>query len=111
MRLTEEIISMTEFVLKNNYLEFNEKVSRKILGTDTRPKFVPPYAWIFIDEMETSFFKTKQSQPFAWLSYTDHKFFIWTHGEEQLNLFLKDLNNFHLNLTFTHGKSQNSVDF
>ena len=38
---TEEIISMAEFVLKNNYFEFNEKVCKQISGT---AKFAPPYA-------------------------------------------------------------------
>ena len=38
-------------------------------------------------------------------------FFIWTHGEEQLKLFLKDLNKFHPNLKFTYKTSRNSVNF
>ena len=32
---------MAEFVLKNNYFEFNEKVCKQISGT---AKFAPPYA-------------------------------------------------------------------
>ena len=55
---TEEIISMAEFVLKNNCFEFNEKVCRQISGTVIGTKFAPPYACIFMDEMETSFLKT-----------------------------------------------------
>ena len=35
----------------------------------------------------------------------------WTYGEEQLNLFLKDLNEFHPNLKFTNQKSHDNVDF
>ena len=61
--------------------------------------------------METSFLKTQQLQPFIWLRYIDDIFFIWIHGEEQLNLFLKDHNEFRLNLKFTYQRSQNSVDF
>ena len=41
----------------------------------------------------------------------DDIFFIWTHGKEQLNLFLKDLNEFHPNLKFPYETSRNSVDF
>ena len=52
--------------------------------------------------METSFLKKQQLQPFIWLRYIDDIFFIWTHGEEQLNLFLKDHKEFHLNLKFTY---------
>ena len=50
-------------------------------------------------------------QPFIWLRYIDDIFFIWRHGEEQLNLFLKGLNEFHPNLKSTYETSQNTVDF
>ena len=96
---TEEIISMVEFVLKNSYFEFNEKVCQQISGTAIGTKFAPPYACIFMDEMETSLLKTQQLQSFIWLRYMDDIFFIKTHGEEQLNLFLRDLN---LNLCKEH---------
>ena len=56
---TEEIISMAEFFLKNNYFEFNKKVCRQISGTVIGAKFAPPYGCIFVDEMETSFLKTQ----------------------------------------------------
>ena len=56
---TEEIISMAEFVLKNNYLEFNEKVCKQISGTASGSKFALPCACIFMGEMETSFLKTQ----------------------------------------------------
>ena len=46
---------MAEFVLKNNYFEFNEKVCKQILGTAIGTKFAPPYACIFMDEMENQF--------------------------------------------------------
>ena len=73
---------MAEFVLKNNYFEFNEKVCKQILGTAIGTKFAPPYACIFMDEMETSFLKTQQLQPFIWLRYIDDIFFIWALGED-----------------------------
>ena len=93
------------------YIYINEKVCKQISGTAIGTKFAPPYACIFMDEMEASFPKTQQLQPFIWLKYINDIFFIWTHGEEQLNLFLKDLNEFHPNLKFTYETSQNSVDF
>ena len=107
---TEEIISMTEFVLKNNYFEFNEEVCKQISGTAIGTKFTPPYACIFMDEMETSFLKTQQLQAFIWLRYIDD-IFLWIHGKEQHNLFLKDLKEFYPNLKLTYKTSQNGVDF
>ena len=108
---TEEIISMAEFVLKNNYFEFNEKVCKPISETATGTKFAPPYTCIFMDEIKTSFLKTQKLQPFTRLRNIDDIFFILTHGEEQHNLFLKDLNEFHPNVKFTHEPSHSSVTF
>ena len=50
----------TEFVLKNNYFEFNENVCKQISGTAIGTKLVPPYACIFMDKMKTSFLKKKK---------------------------------------------------
>ena len=94
---------MAEFVLKNKYFEFNEKLCKQISGTTTGTEFAP-----------TSFhisFATQQLQPFIWLRYIDDIFFIQTQGKEQCNLFLKDLNKFHPNMKFMYESSQNSVDF
>ena len=38
-------------------------------------------------------------------------FFIWTYGEQELERFLKDLNNFTPNLSFTHKASKNCIQF
>ena len=50
----------TEFVLKNNYFEFNENVCKQISGTAIGTKLVLPYACIFMDKMKTSFLKKKK---------------------------------------------------
>ena len=52
---TDDITKMAEFVLKNNYFELNVKVEKQISGTVIGTKFVPPYAIIFKDQVETDF--------------------------------------------------------
>ena len=84
---------------------------KKLAGKCQERQFAPSYACIFMDEIEASFLKTWQLQPFIWLSYIDDIFFIWTHDEEQLKLFLKDLSKFHPNLKFTYETCQNSGNF
>ena len=49
---------MAECVLKTNYFEFNEKVKKQISGTAIGKKFAPPFACIFMDQVETKFLKT-----------------------------------------------------
>ena len=71
-------------------------------GTAIGTKFAPPYACIFMDEVETEFLKNQELQPFLWLCYIDDIFLTWSHGEEMLNQFLNNLNNFHSNLKFTN---------
>ena len=50
---TEELVIMAEFVLKSDYFEFNSKAKQQLSGTAFGTKFVPPYAYIFINQVET----------------------------------------------------------
>ena len=78
---TGDLVKMAKFVLKNNYLEFNDKIKQQILGTAIRTKFAPPYACIFMEEVETSFLDTQELKPLVWFRYIDDVFFIcnaWT---------------------------------
>ena len=108
---TEDIVQMAEFVLKNNFFEFNREVKRQKSGTAIGTKFAPPYACIFMDEVETEFLKSQELQPFLWLRYIDDIFFIWTHGTQELDSFLNELNKFHPNLSFTYETSEERVNF
>ena len=55
---TNDLVNMAKFVLSNNYFEFSKKVFQQISGTAIGTKFAPPYACIFIDEVETEFLQT-----------------------------------------------------
>ena len=78
---------MADFVLKNNYFEFNGQINQQISGTAIGTKFGPPYAYLFMDKIETAFLETQELQP-LWFRYTDDIFFfIWTHGSKNFKLF------------------------
>ena len=66
---------MAEFILKNNYFEFNGKVKKQTLGTAIGTKFALPDAFIFLDQVQTEFLKTQKHKPLVWFHYTD-VFFI-----------------------------------
>ena len=108
---TEDIIKMAEFFLKNNSIEFNSKFHKQISGTAIGTKFAPPYAWIFMDYIETEFLKSQEIKPWLWKRFIDDIFFIWTDTEENLDTFLEDLNKFHFNLRFTYEKSREKINF
>ena len=102
---------MAEFVLKNNYFEFNSEIKHQISGTAIGTKFAPPYACIFMDRVETEFLSKESLQPWVWLRYIDDIFFVWTHGESELESFLERLNGFHPSLRFTHESSRDKISF
>ena len=94
---------MAEFVLKNNFFEFSGGIKQQKSGTVIGTKFAHPNACIFIDGVETEFFKSEELQPFLWLRYIDDIFFIWTHGEEKLTQFFNEVFSY---LKFTYETSR-----
>ena len=78
---TNDLVKLPEFVRKNNFFEFNNKIKQQISGIANGTKLAPPYACIYMDKTETDCLKTQELQPFVWLRYIDNIFFIWTHGE------------------------------
>ena len=70
---TEDLMKMAEFVLNNNIFEFNSKTyqQKSAIGT----KFAPPYACIYMHEVEQKFLETQSKKPLIWLRYIDDIFF------------------------------------
>ena len=60
---TEKLINMVEFVLKNNFFEFNVSVKQQVSGTAIGSKCAPIYACIYMDEVETELLKTQERTP------------------------------------------------
>ena len=71
---TDDLIKLAKFVLQNTYFEFNGKVKQQVSGTAIETKFAPPYACIFLDQVESEFLKTQQDQPLVWVRYIDDIF-------------------------------------
>ena len=51
---TEKLLKMAQFELKNNFFKFNNDVFQQ--------KFAPPYACVFMDQIETKFLRTQSYQ-------------------------------------------------
>ena len=108
---TESLCQLAEVVLKNNIFEFDEKTYRQLRGTAIGTKMAPPYAILFLAELEEAFLKKCKYKPEVWLRYIDDIFMVWTHGEEKLKDFLKELNIFHETIKFTAEASKETVNF
>ena len=81
--------------MKNNFFEFETKITQQISGTAIGINFAPPYACLFMDRMENDFLDSEIVKLWLWLRYVDDI----------------SLNNFQPNLKFTHEKSKSSVNF
>ena len=100
---------MAEFDLSNNCFKFSEKTFQHISGTVLSTKFASPYPGISMDEVETEFLQTLRFKSLVW--HIGDIFFIWTHCEEKLNSFMKDLNNFKHNPNFIFEFDRNFINF
>ena len=54
---------MAEYLLKNNYFQFSDKVYQQISATAIGTKFATSYVYIFMDQVESKFLKTQKFQP------------------------------------------------
>ena len=50
---------MAKYVLSNSYFDFSEKVFQQISGTVIDTKYAPLYTCIYIEEVETEFWKPR----------------------------------------------------
>ena len=90
--------------LKSGDLDTADSGGGGVLGGGDIPmhtmgrKCPPTYACIFVDELEQAFLQAQDHQPLLWIRYIDDIFFIWTHGEKRLQMFLERFNKFHPNV-------------
>ena len=71
---TFDHVKMAKFILQNNYFEINGETNQQISGAVIGTKFAPPYACIFMDQLESGFLKTQTHQPLVWFRYIDDIF-------------------------------------
>ena len=64
-----------------------------------------------MDNIETTFLETQELQRLVWFRYNDDIFFIWTHGEQELQTFLRSHNEFHTNIKFICESSKQSIAY
>ena len=79
---SDTLADLAEIVLKNNIFEFDEKTFKQKRGTAIGTKFVPPYAILYMADLEEKLLEIFEKNPMIWWRYIDDIFFIWEHGEE-----------------------------
>ena len=62
--LTEDLVQMAVFSLKNVFFEFNNVIKQQISETAIGTKCEPTHACIFMDKVGTEFLETQRNKPF-----------------------------------------------
>ena len=64
-----------------------------------------------MDKAVADFLECQKHKPLVWFRFIDDISFIWTHRENELEHFLKELNKTHPNLIITHESSKEKISF
>ena len=105
---TDTLVGLTSLVLNDNYFEFNGKIYRQKQGAAIGMKFASAYANLFMSGLEERLLEASVNKPLVWMRFIDDVFFIWTHGEENLKLFINYLNSSHDTIKFTSEYSRSN---
>jgi hypothetical protein len=69
----------------------------------------PVVANLYTERFEHQALSLAIKMPTRWYRYVDDTFVVWPHGKDELQEFLKHLNNIHPNIKFTIGMEQNKT--
>ena len=108
---TLSLLELAEIVLKNNIFQLNEKTLKQLRGTAIGTTFAPPYAIIFMADLEERILKDIELKPRIWWRYIDDIFFIWEHGEDSLKQSIETLKSCHPTIKFTAEWSKEEINF
>ena len=105
------LIKMIDQILTLNNFKFNGQNFIQVQGTAMGTRMGPSYANIFMGELEENLLQQTSNRPAIWWRFIDDIFAIWTHGEDNLNTFLREINSFHETIKFTAEWSKEKVSF
>ena len=105
------LLELLKLVLQSMNFTFNDEHYLQVGGTAMGTGVAPNYANLFMDRFETKALDGWDKKPLIWLRFIDDIFMIWTHGLDELQKFIKYLNEIHPKIKFTHEQSEQSIDF
>ena len=100
-----------ELVLTQNNFQLAGKNYIQTLGTAMGTRMAPSGACLFMGRLEDEILSSATHKPLVWLRYIDDIFFIWTHGQEELDRFISYCNTKHTTIKFTSEQSNKSISF
>ena len=97
-------------LIMNNFV-FNDERFIQRHGTAMGTRMAAAYANLFMGDFEKKALQNYPDKPHLWLRYIDDILMVWTHGEEKLDEFIKNLNSIHSTTKPTSERSATSIPF
>ena len=98
-------------ILKENSFQFIGKNYLQTHGTAMGTKMAVAFANIFMAEIETKLINQSNTKPLKWKRYIDDIFSLWDSNIQEIDLFMKQANNFHPTIKFTAEISETEITF
>ena len=98
-------------ILKENLFQFIGKNYLQTHGTAMGTKMAVAFANIFMAEIETKLINQSNTKPLKWKRYIDDIFSLWDSNIQEIELFMKQANNFHPTTKFTAEISETEITF
>ena len=108
---TESICDLIRMILIMNNFVFNDERFIQRHGTAMGTRMAAAYANLFMGDFEKKALQNYPDKPHLWLRYIDDILMVWTHGEEKLDEFIKNLNSIHSTTKPTSERSATSIPF
>ena len=98
-------------ILKENSFQFIGKNYLQTHGTAMGTKMAVAFANIFMAEIETKLINQSKTKPTKWKRYIDDIFSLWDSNRQEIDLLIKQANNFHPTIKFTAEISETEITF
>ena len=102
---------LMEIVLTHNNFTFNGSHYKQVFGTSMGTKMAPSMACLFMGRLEQRLLSSCPKKPLLWIRYIDDIFFLWSHGQDELQNFVDFCNRAHPTIKFTSESSSTEVPF
>ena len=108
---THYVRDMLGVILTENSFEFNGNNYLQTHGVAMGTKTAVNFANIYMAEIETNLIQQSNTKPREWKRYIDDVFSLWDCNRKDVELFIKEANNFHPTIKFTAEISENEITF
>ena len=108
------LVKLMKFVAESSIFVFDSELFLQLLGVAMGSRSSPTFACLFVGFLEMVMLQAWERQggalPHMLKRFIDDVFFLWQHGEQELERFVTHLNSFHRTMKFDVVKGE-SYDF